>query len=106
METNPKILIVDDKMENLFTLHKLLQELARQAVEAWLMDIMMLDMDAYAPPRQISSQQRFRRLPILALTTKVMQGDRRKCLAAGAHDYLSKPVNPDRLFSLFRTWRL
>ncbi|MCI0409263.1 MAG: response regulator, partial [Acidobacteria bacterium] len=85
----------------------------RQAVEiientpdlrAVLMDIMMPEMDGYQTMQEIRKEPRFRLLPILALTAKAMKGDREKCLAAGASDYIAKPVNTDQLLSLLRVW--
>ncbi|MBN1261999.1 MAG: response regulator, partial [Anaerolineae bacterium] len=116
------ILIVDDDMRNAFALSKLLGErrirvsIARNghkalefletnpAPDLLLMDIMMPGMDGYETIRRIRGRGYGKDLPILALTAKAMKGDAEKCLAAGANDYLSKPVDIDRLLSMLRVW--
>jgi CheY-like chemotaxis protein/HAMP domain-containing protein len=117
-----KVLVVDDDARNIFALTSALENHdmevlgatnGRLAIDiinetpdlsAVLMDIMMPEMDGYETMRQIRGDQRFRTLPILALTAKAMKGDREKCLQAGASDYIAKPVNTDQLLSLLRVW--
>ncbi len=69
-----------------------------------LMDIMMPEMDGYTAMREIRRDSRFVQLPIIALTAKAMKGDREKCIEAGANDYMSKPVQTEKLLTLLRVW--
>jgi len=116
------ILLTDDDMRNVFALSSVLEEqglaivVARNGLESLekltahpeidlvLMDIMMPEMDGYEAMRRIRSDPKQCNLPIIALTAKAMRGDRDKCLQAGASDYLSKPVDPEKLVSLMRVW--
>jgi CheY-like chemotaxis protein len=119
---NKLVLVVDDDMRNIFALTSALQaydlkiEIANNGVEALkkleekpethlvLMDIMMPEMDGYEAMAEIRKQNRFKKLPIIALTAKAMKDDREKCIEAGANDYISKPVDIDKLLSLMRVW--
>jgi CheY-like chemotaxis protein len=73
-------------------------------IDMVLMDVMMPDMDGYETLLQIRRLERFRKLPIIAITAKAMKGDREKCIAAGASEYISKPVDTDQLVSMMRVW--
>ncbi len=68
------------------------------------MDVMMPEMDGFEATRLIRQQPRWRKLPIIAVTAKAMKDDQHRCLQAGANDYLAKPIDLDRLFSLIRVW--
>jgi CheY-like chemotaxis protein len=114
------VLIVDDDIRNIFALTGMLEhhgmavrsaENGREAIDLLhaqqrcdivLMDIMMPDMDGFDTMREIRRHAAFDALPIIALTAKAMKGDRDKCLAAGASDYVSKPVDIEELLALMR----
>ena len=69
-----------------------------------LMDIMLPTMDGYTTIRAIREIEQFKSLPIVAVTAKAMKGDREKCIAAGASDYLCKPVEAEQLRLTMRVW--
>ena len=122
--TNRTVLVVDDDVRNIFALTSVLeaQEMtvlfaengrdaitmlaAHDEVEVVLMDVMMPEMDGYETMEQIRASARadWKALPIIALTAKAMSGDREKCLEAGASDYITKPVDVDRLLDLLRQY--
>ncbi len=117
-----KILVVDDDMRNIFAITSVLESHKMQVIYAEngrecvdmlehhpdvdlvLMDTMMPGMDGIQAMQAIRSEPRFRELPIISLTAKAMKGDREKCLEAGASDYITKPVDPDRLLSMMNRW--
>jgi CheY-like chemotaxis protein len=74
------------------------------SIDIILMDIMMPEMDGYDTMRAIRQIAQFHQLPIITLTAKAMKGDRDKCIAAGASDYITKPVDMSRLLTLMRVW--
>lgn len=116
------VLIADDDMRNIFALSSALEMYevniiianngkesiekleANNHIDLVLMDIMMPEMDGYQAMRTIRSEKRFAKLPIIALTAKAMKNDREKCIEAGASDYISKPVDMDKLLSMLRVW--
>ena len=117
-----KVLVVDDDFRNLFALSALLERgradvtvaesgaealgiLTRMPeIEVILMDIMMPVMDGYATIRAIRELDRFKTLPIIAVTGKVVPGERQRCLDAGADAYVPKPVDSTELFAALSPW--
>ncbi|WP_269765887.1 response regulator [Domibacillus aminovorans] len=73
-------------------------------IDLVIMDIMMSEMDGFETIRVIRQLPEFQSVPIIALTAKAMKNDRKECIEAGASEYISKPVNLDRLFSIIRVW--
>jgi CheY-like chemotaxis protein/signal transduction histidine kinase len=117
-----RVLIVDDDARNIFALEAALRAYGMETVTAEsgrngidllrsrddidivLMDIMMPEMDGYETIRRIRADGRIADIPIIALTAKAMRGDREACIAAGASEYVSKPVDIDQLTSLLKIW--
>lgn len=117
-----KVLIVDDDMRNVFALTSALEEKGitviagrngEEGVEKFkqnpdinlvLMDVMMPKMDGLTATREIRKYEKFSKIPIIAITAKAMKDDRQKCIEAGADDYLTKPIEMDKLISLLRVW--
>ncbi|WP_036141696.1 response regulator [Luteibacter sp. 9135] len=122
-----RILVVEDDVRNVYALINILEPrgctltvarngqealdaLARaagpdgQPIDLVLMDVMMPVMDGLTATRHIREDHRWRKLPIIALTAKAMPDDQDTCLAAGASDYMAKPLDVDKLLSLVRVW--
>jgi CheY-like chemotaxis protein len=117
-----KILVVDDDFRNIFALSALLERghadvtVAESGADALaalervpgidvvLMDIMMPIMDGYETMRAIRAIDEFKDLPIIAVTGKVMAGERKRCIDAGANDYVPKPVDTAELLAALRPW--
>jgi signal transduction histidine kinase/CheY-like chemotaxis protein len=117
-----KVLVIDDDVRTGFALTAMLEQYGMKVVYAEnghegverlsqhadtdlvLLDIMMPGMDGYETAQTIRSIPRFALLPIITLTAKAMQRDREKALAAGASDYIAKPVDVDQLLAMMRAW--
>jgi signal transduction histidine kinase/CheY-like chemotaxis protein/HAMP domain-containing protein len=117
-----QVLVIDDDARNVFAISSTLElhglrvshaTNGRRGIEALraapdtgliLMDVMMPGMDGYATMTAIRQMPRFGRLPIIAVTARAMPGDREKSLAAGANDYVTKPVDTDELLACMERW--
>ncbi|HEY8065949.1 MAG TPA: response regulator [Methylosinus sp.] len=117
-----RLLLVEDDVRNIFSLTAVLEregvavQIARNgrealeridvdpAIDLVLMDLMMPEMDGLTAMRAIRAREAKAALPIIALTAKAMPDDREQCLAAGANDYISKPIDVEKLLSLIRVW--
>jgi signal transduction histidine kinase/DNA-binding response OmpR family regulator/putative methionine-R-sulfoxide reductase with GAF domain len=116
------VLITDDDMRNTYSLSAILEEqnmnviiagngkeaiqklVANPHIEIVLMDIMMPVMDGHEVLRQIRSEEKWKSLPIIALTANALEGTREECIRSGANEYISKPVNSQQLINLLEAW--
>ena len=117
-----RVLIVDDDVRNIFALTARLEaygmivnfaESGKAAIEMLeadpaydvvLMDVMMPEMDGNEAIRRLRKDSRFAKMPMISVTAKAMKGDRERCIEAGASDYITKPVDTEKLVSLLRVW--
>ncbi|MPQ46047.1 response regulator [Marinifilum sp. N1E240] len=117
-----KVLVVDDEIRNIFALGKILEEKDMEVLEAEngkiaidvlknnanvdlvLMDIMMPEMDGYEAMTVIRQTPEIQDVPIICLTAKAMKDDYQKAISSGANDYLSKPIDENKLFSMLKIW--
>lgn len=117
-----KILLVDDDMRTVLAVSNVLEDHGAEVftgntgkesldklngfpdIDLVLMDVMISEVEGYQAIREIRNRERYRTLPIIALTAKAMQGDRAKCIEAGADDCLAKPVNLDKLTYRLKIW--
>ncbi|MFC5826402.1 response regulator [Nonomuraea insulae] len=116
------VLVVDDDARNLYALTSMLElhginvlhaENGRKGIDTLtahtetdliLMDVMMPEMDGYTATETIRAMPQYASLPIIAVTAKAMPGDQEKSLAAGATDYVTKPVDADHLIERIQHW--
>ena len=116
-----KVLLVEDNEINqelaleLLAINGIIAELATNGQEALdlldksnfdgvLMDCQMPVMDGYEATRQIRMQDKYRELPVIAMTANVMSGDREKVLSAGMNDHIGKPLNVNDMFNTMAKW--
>lgn len=122
-----RILIVEDDVRNIYALTNILEprgaviEIARNGEEALqkldrslsstdgridlvLMDVMMPVMDGLTATRHIRNNPNWKKLPVITLTAKAMPDDQKRCIEAGANDYMAKPLDVEKLLSLVRVW--
>ena len=117
-----RILLVEDDIRNIFALTNVLQshhlnvtfaENGKEALEQLekdpdfdliLMDIMMPELDGYQAMKAIRQMPELETVPIIALTAKAMKEDRQRCIDMGASDYISKPIDIEKLLSLLKVW--
>jgi len=117
-----EILLVDDDMRNVYALSMVLKrqkmivtiatngEDALQKIDLMpkldiiIMDIMMPVLDGFETTRRIRKKSQYKNLPIIAVTAKAMPDDKKACIEAGANDYITKPIDADKLLSMMRVW--
>jgi signal transduction histidine kinase/AmiR/NasT family two-component response regulator/HAMP domain-containing protein len=120
--TDKRVLVVDDDMRNIYAITSVLEargmrvfyaengkvalKLLKEnpSIDLVLMDMMMPELDGIQATQQIRKMPEYVSLPIISLTAKAMKGDREKAISAGASDYITKPVDPERLLSVMYLW--
>ncbi|TJY63433.1 response regulator [Sphingobacterium alkalisoli] len=118
MDKDKLILIIDDDSRNIFALGLALKARGYKSISCFgaaegiallqknkdirvvLMDMMMPDMDGYEAIKIINASEELKKTPIIAVTAQAMHGDREKCIEAGAWEYISKPIDIDKLIAV------
>ncbi|QHS59605.1 response regulator [Chitinophaga agri] len=118
--SSKKVLIIDDDTRNIYALRMVLKAKGYECITAMdaqtglqlltdqpdigvvLLDMMMPEMDGYEALEMIRADQQLATIPVIAVTAQAMVGDREKCLAAGASEYVSKPIDQDILLELLK----
>jgi len=111
-----KILYIEDNESNMYLVTFILKARGHEVIQAWdglegvsvalgarpdliLLDIQLPGMDGYETARQLKAERELAGIPIVALTSYAMAGDREKAMAAGCQGYIEKPINPDTFLS-------
>lgn len=107
-----KILVIEDNQQNMYLTTFMLERQGHEVLQAWdgqqgidaavrtvpdliLLDIQLPEMDGYAVASALKADPRLARVPIVAVTSYAMAGDRERILAAGCNGYIEKPINPE-----------
>ena len=116
-----KILIIEDNEQNMYMLSYLLESENYEVIQAYsgpagieaaktlspdiiLLDIQLPEMDGYTVASKLREEKKIEEVPIIAVTSYAMPGDREKAIESGATGYIEKPINPDTFISQMKSF--